>query len=271
MPQRRTAAACSVAVVALAGFVAEAAGVPADRGLLRLAGRHVKWGEPAYGSEACVTYAFLDRPRRFDGARNCAEMEPLDALLARSSISPVAFAREVQAAFALWAAAADLRFRRVADPERADILIGGQRGGRGVAFTNIREGGRGRGPIDGIGQATICLDPSERWEVGIDGDPKTYNLRYVAAHEIGHAIGLDHLGREGGVMGFAYRELIRSPAELRLAPGDVAAVARLYGPAGGTSPTEASASAAARLPSSCSTPVGGAGGGTACGLVAGGT
>jgi len=204
-----------------------------DRGLLKLAGRHVKWGVLAYGNRAEVTYAYLMEPRTFPAARNCRRMTSIGDLLARSGIEPATFDREVTAAFALWAAAADLRFARVDDTAEADIVIGAQAGPAGIAFTNVFQEVVEAGPIDGIGKATICLDPSEQWEVTVDGNPGTYNVRYVAAHEIGHAIGLDHRGRDQGIMGFAYQESVASPGEIRLAATDVAAAVRLYGPAMG--------------------------------------
>ena len=223
-----------------------------DRGLLRLAGHHVKWGVLAYGSRATITYAYLTEPRTFRAARNCRRMTSVGALLARSGVAPAAFDREVAAAFGLWAAAADLRFARVDDAAEADIVIGAQDGPAGVAFTNVFQEVVETGPIDGIGKATICLDPSERWEVTVDGDPNTYNLRYVAAHEIGHAIGLDHRGRDQGIMGFAYQESVASPEEIRLAATDAEAAMRLYGPAmGRPGTTTLAGSAAQQAPSPC--------------------
>jgi hypothetical protein len=243
-----------------------------DRGLLKLAGHHVKWGGLDYGSRAEVTYAFLTERHTFAGARNCGEMTGIADLLAPAGIAPPSLDREVAAAFGLWARAANLRFTRVSDMAAADIVIGAQAGSTGVAFTNVFQEKTAAGPMDGIGKATICLDPSERWEAGIDGDPRTYNLRYVLTHEIGHAIGLDHRGRDHGVMGFAYQEKVASPGEIHLADTDVAAAVRLYGPAAG----EPGATVVAQLPrqpvlSSCS--VGEpatAGPVAACGLTASG-
>jgi hypothetical protein len=104
-----------------------------------------------------------------------------------------------------------------------------------------------------ITQALVCLNPMRPWKVGFDGDLKTYDMRYTLAHEIGHAIGLDHRGRDHGVMGFAYQEKVASPGEIHLADTDVAAAVRLYGPAAG----EPGATVMAQLPrqpvlSSCS-------------------
>jgi hypothetical protein len=244
---------------------------PDTQGLLRLAGRHVKWGGLHYGTGATVTYAFLDQPLKQPTARNCVEMTSVGDLLAAAGLARAPFEAEIAAAFRLWAEAANLRFTLVQDSKEADILIGGQAAGEGVAFTNIRQSAGGNGSVDRIGQATICLDPSERWEVGIDGDPSTYNLRYVAAHEIGHAIGLDHQGRDRGIMGFAYLERFSSTAEVRLAATDIAAAVQLYGGQRGEASRQASTGAPRLLPASCSSPEPGEIGDLACGLVPGGT
>ncbi len=154
-----------------------------------------------------------------------------DGLLQASGIDRASFTGEIRAAFALWSAAADIRFDEVADSEVADIVVGAHSAGSGVAFTNVVHKTEPLSPIGGIERATICLGGFERWEVSVDGDPRTYNLRYVATHEIGHAIGLDHAGRDRGIMGFAYLERLASAGAVQLAATDIAAAARLYGPA----------------------------------------
>jgi hypothetical protein len=223
------AAACWLTFSSIA--IPAGAAEPSVSTLLRLGGRHVKWGLTAYGSGAAVTYAFLDHHRSFPGARNCRAMRPLDALLQANGIAPAAFVAEVRAAFAVWSAAAAVSFTEIANPLRADIVIGAQAGSDGAAFTNIVDGKLQRGLIGAIDRATVCLDAKVPWELEVDGDPKTYNVRYVVAHEIGHAIGLDHAGRARGLMGFAYLERMASKTEVRLAASDIDAVTELYGPA----------------------------------------
>jgi hypothetical protein len=70
----------------------------------------------------------------------------------------------------------------------------------------------------------ICLDPTQPWKIGFGGNPEAYDIRYTLAHEIGHAIGLDHPGPTGELMSFSYGEGFRV-----LQPGDVAGAILLYG------------------------------------------
>lgn len=229
MKQRIGRMTC-MALVAVAVMALGSAIGAEPRGLLVLAGQPVKWGSASFGSGAELTFAFLDRARSDPQARNCREMIPLDGLLARSAIAPESFRREVLAAFAVWAAAADLTFREVPSVEAADIVIGAQLGSRGVAYANVHQDRSAGAGIAPLSKASICLDPGETWEIVADGNPDTFVLSRVMVHEIGHAIGLDHYGRTGGLMGFAYLEPGKGAADLHPSALDLAAVTRLYGP-----------------------------------------
>lgn len=55
--------------------------------LLRLNGYHVKWGDSALGAGATVSYALVDAPMRFEGARNCRDLVPINDLATRHGIS----------------------------------------------------------------------------------------------------------------------------------------------------------------------------------------
>lgn len=196
---------------------------------LRLDRHHVKWGVPQAGAGTVVTYAVVADPMHSPNARNCRDMLSFDGLTARSRIAAATLEAELEAAFAMWQAAADIRFRRADVPAAADILIGAQATPQGVAFADVaydRSAGEG---MRRIRRSLVCLNPERTWTAGFDGDPGTYDLRYALAHEIGHAIGLDHPGPTGQLMSFRYDEQFRA-----LQPGDIAGIVGLYGPGGGT-------------------------------------
>ena len=81
-----------------------------------------------------------------------------------------------------------------------------------------------REPVKPISRSLICLNPTRQWKVGFDGDLQRYDLRYTFAHEIGHAIGLDHPMGAGQIMGYRYEERFRE-----LQAGDISGVIQLYG------------------------------------------
>ena len=95
----------------------------------------------------------------------------------------------------------------------ADILIGAQVEPEGWAFANVFYDARSADAVKPISQSLICLNPLKRWKIGFDGDLKSYDLRYTIAHEIGHAIGLDHPARRRTDHGVSLRGRIpRAPA-----------------------------------------------------------
>lgn len=224
----------AAAVFSIAALTAPTQAADSFR-LLVLDGSFVKWGEPELGTGASVTYAFLARKTTYAGARNCAEMEPFAEMVAASGQAEAALRREAAAAFRVWERNAPLSFMRIADPDRADIVIGAEAMPRGRAFTNVAlaevAAPGARRAIAGIRQGLICLNPFERWKVGFDGNLDVYDLRYTFTHEIGHAIGLDHPGPQGALMGYRYDEQTQG-----LQPGDIAAVQTLYGVPQGVAP-----------------------------------
>lgn len=219
------AAALLIALVPLSAGAARAAPENVFK-LIRLKGAVMKWGAPRLGTGATVRYAFVDRRIAHPKARNCRTMRPLAGLLAASGIDRAALRREAEAAFAQWAAAADIRFRRVEDPARADILIGAQMYPRGRAWADVDFRAAPGARVGALKRSLICLNPARKWKVGFDGDLTVYDIRYTLAHEIGHAIGLDHPGASGPLMSYRYNERSRD-----LRPGDIAGAALLYGAA----------------------------------------
>jgi hypothetical protein len=214
--------------------------------LLRLDGAYVKWGTPRLGTPAQVRYAFISGPMQFPGAINCDAMVPLGPLLNASGIERESFRQEVAAAFGLWEAVAGVRFVESADAATADILIGAQANPRGFAFTNVDHGRAGLTPVSStafqvrrIQRSLICLNPTKLWKIGFDGNLDVYDIRYTIAHEVGHAIGLDHPSPSGELMSFRYTEDFRA-----LQPGDVAGAVALYGEPGAASAEASSKSSA---------------------------
>lgn len=199
--------------------------------LLRLDGHYVKWGGPDLGTGATVRYAIVAGPMDFPGARNCQEMAPLDPLARASDIVPSVLHREVAAAFAMWQAAANITFEASDDPRTAQILIGTQGNPRGWAFADVLYDRVGDAAAKRIDKALICLNAEKAWKVGFGGDARAYDLRYAIAHEIGHAIGLNHPGPTGQLMSFEYGEGFRT-----LQPGDLSGAIALYGIRGAPEP-----------------------------------
>lgn len=131
----------------------------------------------------------------------------------------------VRAAFALWAKETPLTFNQVSDSAQADILIGWASGEHGDGD-----------PFDGPGnvlahasypnpyqdkQVFLHFDNAERW---VNSETQNVDLLTVAAHEIGHTLGLDHSNDPNALMYPSYSEPHRI-----LGKDDIAGVQSLYG------------------------------------------
>lgn len=191
--------------------------------LLEFDGYKVKWGDPNLGVGASVSYAFASTALRFDDVHNCGELASVEMLLGEH-LSRETLVRETAAAFRVWEGAAGLSFHEVGDVREADIVLGAQGQPRGRAFANVSYAPDAQEGVRAIEKSLVCLNPEHAWKVGFDGNEDVYDIRYTLIHEIGHAIGLDHPGPSGQVMGFRYTE-----AFIGLQPGDLRGVRRLYG------------------------------------------
>ena len=188
--------------------------------LLELAGSHVKWGSAELGRGATVTYAFATKAMSFEGARNCRGLTSIASL--RQDVDVVR--AETAKAFALWSGVANISFQEVADVDAAGIVIGAQAVPDGRAFANVQPSAED-GLVRTIQQSLVCLNPSIHWKVGMNGNTEIYDLQYTLAHEVGHAIGLDHPSSSGQLMAYRYNEKFG-----HLQQGDIAGAIALYGP-----------------------------------------
>lgn len=219
----------------------------ADQRLLVLDGSWVKWGAPKWAAGASVTFAFAASAVTSPSARNCASLLPFGELAKRTALPEQRLHDEAEAAFAAWAKVSGLTFVETHEADRADIVIGVQGNPVGRAFTNVELDsgpiakavaaergltgvaeprslqGQPQG-IRSIRKALICLNPLQKWKIGFDGNLNVYDVRYTLMHEIGHAIGLDHPGATGALMGFRYDEKQNGPVK-----SDSEAAQRLYG------------------------------------------
>jgi hypothetical protein len=194
-----------------------------DFKILKLEGNNVHWQSLADGRGPTVTYSLVGSPADFPLARNCRKLTDVEDLTARSQLKVAAFRAELAAAFAMWQAAANIVFREV-DSSKADILIGAQTEPNGWAFADVFYDVHSPQAVKPISKALICLNPAKNWKIGFDGDLSVYDLRYTLAHEIGHAIGLDHPSGAGQIMGYRYDEKFR-----QLQEGDLQGIVQLYG------------------------------------------
>ncbi len=184
-----------------------------------------KWGAPFPTTPGgTVTWSFMADGAAID--EGAGEFNGFNSAL--STFMPVGFEAAINAAFDAWSAVADIQFLEVVDtgedfglPGAAEIRLGG----------HIFDGPSGTlahgfyPPINGFTEAgDIHFDVVENWVIGqgLGG----FDVFTVAAHEIGHAIGLDHTGVAGSLMNPFYTEDFYG-----LQADDIAGAQFLYGAA----------------------------------------
>ena len=131
----------------------------------------------------------------------------------------------IDRAFALWDAQIPLTITRAADPSSADIVISWEVGDHG-------DGDPFDGPGDVLAHASfpnpydksqvfLHFDDDEQW---VDSNSQDVDLETVAAHEIGHTLGLAHSDDPQALMFPSYSGPHRS-----LSQDDIAGIQSIYG------------------------------------------
>ena len=179
-----------------------------------------KWGPPALGTGATITWGLMGSGLATDGG-------PSTAL---ATFMPAGFLAQIQAAFDAWEAIANIDFVFAADS-------GLPFNDPGATVPNLRltghafDGPNGTlahgffPPVNGTTAAgDIHFDTAELWKIGFGGPG--FDIFQVAAHEIGHAIGLDHTGVPASLMNPFYTEAFAG-----LQADDIAGAVFIYGAA----------------------------------------
>lgn len=182
-----------------------------------------KWGSPVFGTGASVTWSLT--ATGVDAGDESAGL----TLTHLDDFMPIGYKVLIEAAFAAWSAIADITFTEVADNGLPFNAVG--------ATGDIRISGHAFDGIGGIlahgfypppngdsAAGDIHFDIDDQWDLGqgLGG----FDIFTVAAHEIGHAIGLEHTGVADSLMNPFY-----STDFYGLQPDDIAGARYIYGPA----------------------------------------
>ena len=172
-----------------------------------------KWGGPVMGTPGgVVTYSFMAAGLGMDAGVS----------VAAPSVPLATWKTEIAAAFAAWSSICSISFVEVADSGHAFNAAGASGDIRiGWHFFDGAGGTLAHGyypPVNGVSAAgDIHFDSGDAWKVGFGGPG--FSIFQVAAHEIGHAIGLDHSAVPASLMNPFYTEAFSGPQADDIAGG----------------------------------------------------
>ena len=169
-----------------------------------------KWGESQTpGLEGgLVTYSFATQNR-------AGQFGTFDSFMA-----DISFQDEITEGFAAWEDVANIRFSLVPDAEDVDVRVGW----RDIDGTNGVLGVTTVPSVGPLASVEIVFDSGEDWFVSGDAPADKVDFSYVATHEIGHAIGIDHSDSPGTLMAEEYSSTV-----LTLKQDDIYAGQAIYG------------------------------------------
>lgn len=182
-----------------------------------------KWGPGGPGTGATITWSLM-----MTGTSCAAEFAGC-TISHLADFMPAGYMSAITAAFETWASVANITFVMIADDGAAfnaattsgDIRIGGHSfdGPSGTLAHGFYP------PANGVTAAgDIHFDVAETWKLGFGG--AGFDIFQVFAHELGHALGLDHSAVAGSLMNPFYSEAFAGPQA-----DDIAGMQFLYGPA----------------------------------------
>jgi len=188
-----------------------------------------KWGSPVFGTGATVTWSLM-------GTGITIYEYPFSyTSFALADFMPVGYLNQIEAAFSAWSDVADITFIKVDDegePFNAPQLSGDIRlaghdfdGPSGVLAHGYYP------PNNGDSAAgDIHFDRQETWKIGFGGSG--FDIFQIAAHEIGHSIGLGHEESVVALMNPYYTEVFSGPQA-----DDINGAQYIYGPSQIPEPT----------------------------------